>query len=164
VTGVRRCAFHLGTLVTCLFLTAGCSASFPDLHGREFAEYYKTSGTIDVHVIDDRWKQSFGRPIEIGEDQFGDMVLRSSLPVVVQFYATWCEYCREFEPVFEQVSKEFEGKVRFAKIDAEANRKLSNRMHVAVYPLFFLIRNGEVQDRWGGIRGGKQAIEERLKK
>jgi len=144
-------------------LIAGCSPPLPNLHSNEFSEFYNKPANLEEKNINNEWDRFAGVPIELKEDQFGDMVVKSSLPVTVEFYVTWCDYCEKFKPTFEKLAKKYEGKVRFATIDAEKNESLKSKMGVVAFPAFFVIKDGYVLDRWYGTRGDEYGFEKHLK-
>lgn len=155
---LRYCA------ISFLLLMTGCASPLPDLHSMDLSEFKKSGEKIDGKSIDNEWNRYSGLPIRVKEDQFGKMVLRSSLPVLVEFdTVTECKYCEEFKPTFGELAKEYEGRVRFATIYAEQNLKLKSKMGVVAYPTFFLIKDGNMIDRLVGIRGGKESFEQHFK-
>ncbi|MBI2237431.1 MAG: thioredoxin [Actinobacteria bacterium] len=65
---------------------------------------------------------------------FTEEVLRSDRPVIVDFYADWCWPCRAVSPLLEALSEEWEGEVRFAKVDVDRNPELSSAFHIVSIP------------------------------
>lgn len=88
--------------------------------------------------------------IEVNSNNFRDEVLGSEVPVLVDFWASWCGPCRAVAPVLEELASENEGKVRIAKVNVDDNRDLASQFQVASIPSFFLFKNGEVADRMMG--------------
>ena len=83
-------------------------------------------------------------PIQAGK--FQDEVVKSSKPVVVDFYADWCGPCKIIEPVIHQLSKEYEGKVKFVKVDTDANQELAMQFGIMSIPTVMFFAKGKVED------------------
>jgi thioredoxin 1 len=81
--------------------------------------------------------------IEINDGNFEDEVLRSSSPVVVDFWAPWCGPCRMIAPITEKLAKEYEGRVKFCKLNADENRQASEKYQVMSIPTLLFFRDGE---------------------
>lgn len=84
--------------------------------------------------------------IAIQGDSFQDEVVRSTQPVVVDFYADWCGPCKIIEPVIHQLSKEYEGKVKFVKVDTDANQELAMQFGIMSIPTVMFFAKGKVED------------------
>ncbi len=100
--------------------------------------------------------------LHIGSEKFEEEVVRSSTPVLVDFYADWCGPCRIIEPVIERLSQEYAGKVKFVKIDTDANQELATRFEVMSIPTVMLFKGGKVRERIIGAAPGsvcKQKVE-----
>ncbi len=76
--------------------------------------------------------------------QFDDEVLNSSKPVFVDFWAEWCGPCRAVSPAVEEVSKEYDGKVNFVKVNVDDNNELASRYNVYSIPTLAIFKNGKV--------------------
>jgi thioredoxin 1 len=78
--------------------------------------------------------------------RFQDDVVKSTLPVVVDFYADWCGPCKIIEPVIHKLSEEYQGKVKFVKIDTDANQELAMQFGIMSIPTVMFFSRGKVED------------------
>jgi thioredoxin 1 len=78
-------------------------------------------------------------------------VLQSNLPVVVDFYADWCAPCRMLVPMLQRLSVEFEGKVKFVKVNVDEEISLANRFKISGIPALFFFRDGNLVDNVVGL-------------
>jgi thioredoxin 1 len=81
--------------------------------------------------------------VVLTDDNFEKEVLQSDIPVIVDFWATWCMPCKMFAPTFEQVANEYEGKAKFGKLDTDANPKTSMEYGIRSIPTVAYFKNGE---------------------
>ena len=100
--------------------------------------------------------------IIITNDNFEQEVLNSDIPVLVDFWATWCGPCRMVAPIVAQIAEEMAGKVKVCKVDVDENQELAMRYKVASIPTLILFKNGEAVTGMVGARP-KEAILEMLK-
>lgn len=83
--------------------------------------------------------------IDIKQDNFEAEVIKSHIPVVVDYWAPWCGPCRLFSPIIEEVSKEFEGKVKFVKLNTDENQEIAQKYNIMSIPTVLLFENGAVK-------------------
>lgn len=83
---------------------------------------------------------------------FEQEVLKSTLPVVVDFYADWCGPCKRMEPVLEKVSSAYADKVKVVKLNSDENQDLSDKYQVRGLPTLILFREGQEVDRKLGFQ------------
>lgn len=76
-------------------------------------------------------------------DNFDTEVLQSSTPVLVDFYADWCNPCKMMAPVVEKLAEEFEGRVKVGKCNIDENMQIAQRYRVAHIPTFIVFKEGK---------------------
>ncbi|WP_404297055.1 thioredoxin TrxC [Halomonas sp.] len=92
-----------------------------------------------------------GEPVALSSDNFRALVERSELPVVVDFWAAWCGPCKIMAPIFAEAARELEPRLRFAKLDTEAEQSLAGRFGIRSIPTLIVFRNGREVARQPGV-------------
>ena len=87
-----------------------------------------------------------GKVIPVNETDFDSTVIRSETPVFVDFYADWCGPCNMVAPTIDALSEEYEGKVKFVKINIDDNQQLAMKYDIMSIPTSMLFENGAVKD------------------
>lgn len=82
--------------------------------------------------------------IDVNENNFVREVLESSIPVIIDIWAEWCVPCIQYSPVIEEVAKDYEGRIKFVKINADQNEKIMERLDIMSMPTTLLIERGQV--------------------
>jgi len=95
-------------------------------------------------------------PIVIRQDNFQQEVMESSLPVILDVYATWCGPCQQMAPIFEELEKEYGNVCKFAKLNVDDDRDLSIKLGIASIPTFIFVKNGEIKNKVTGFMGKKE--------
>ncbi|HZD57222.1 MAG TPA: thioredoxin [Anaerolineales bacterium] len=90
------------------------------------------------------------KPIHVSDADFEDDVLKSGVPVVVDFWAPWCGPCRMIAPVLEEIAHRYAGKLIVAKVNTDDNPEWAIRYGVQGIPTLLFIKNGEERDRLVG--------------
>jgi thioredoxin 2 len=100
-----------------------------------------------------------GRPLPLNEvARFDKHATKSDIPLLVDFWATWCGPCRAMAPIFEQAAQQLEPNVRLVKVDADAAPDLSARYAIRSIPSLLLIRHGREIARTAGAMPLPQLI------
>lgn len=85
---------------------------------------------------------------------FDSEVLEASMPVIVDFFATWCGPCKMMAPVLEKAAAEYEGKVRIGKLDVDENGELAAKYGVMSVPTLIFFKNGQIVNKMVGLQNG----------
>ena len=89
--------------------------------------------------------------LEITDANFDELVLKSSKPVMVDFWAEWCGPCRMLGPIIEEVSKDYEGKAIVGKLDVDSNQEFAAKFGVRNIPIVLVFKDGELVNRQVGV-------------
>ncbi|MDD2657008.1 MAG: thioredoxin [Patescibacteria group bacterium] len=101
--------------------------------------------------------------IILTDANFEAEVIKSDVPVFVDFWAPWCGPCQMMGPVVEQLSQEFAGKAKVGKLNVDENNLIAGKYRVMSIPTFLVFKGGEVVDQMiGGVP--KERLAEMLKK
>ncbi len=100
-----------------------------------------------------------GKPVEVTDANFEQEILKSNLPVMVDFWATWCAPCRMIAPIVEELATEYEGKLKVAKLDVDNNQGTSIKYGVRSIPTLLFFKNGQQQEQLIGAVPKKVIVE-----
>jgi len=89
--------------------------------------------------------------IDINDTNFEQEVLNSEVPVVVDFWAPWCGPCRKLGPILDEISSEFDGKVKFVKVNTDENLKTAKDYSISGLPSLLVFKNGKALERLVGL-------------
>jgi thioredoxin 1 len=88
-----------------------------------------------------------GKITEVSDANFEAEVLRSNLPVLVDFWAPWCGPCKAIAPIVEELAAEYDGKLKVAKLNVDNNPATASRYGVRGIPTLLILKGGAVKDQ-----------------
>jgi len=84
---------------------------------------------------------------ELTDDNFEQEVLKSDVPVLVDFWAEWCAPCRAIAPAVEEIAEEYQGKAKVGKLDVDNNPKVAVEYGIRSIPTLLVFKDGEIADQ-----------------
>jgi thioredoxin 1 len=88
--------------------------------------------------------------VAITRDNFDEEVLRSPIPVLVDFWADWCGPCKMMAPKLEEIAGEYKGRLKIAKVDVDKETELAEQHNISTIPALFLYKEGRIQAQRSG--------------
>ena len=99
--------------------------------------------------------------LQLSDASFDTEVVKSEKPVLVDFWAPWCGPCRMLSPLVDELSKEYEGKVKVGKLNTDDNPQVATRYRISAIPTLLFFKSGKVADQLVGVHP-KPEIKKRL--
>ena len=93
--------------------------------------------------------------LEFTDQAFDEAVLKSDVPVLVDFWAEWCGPCKALTPIVDELATEYSGRVKVGKVDTDTNREVSVRFSISAIPTLILFHKGELVEKFVGLRSKK---------
>lgn len=91
-----------------------------------------------------------GEPLHITDESFEKIVMQSNLPVIVDFWAPWCNPCKMIAPTLDKLAKELEGKIIIAKVNTDDHAEWMQKFGIQGIPTLLFVSNGKVVHRQVG--------------
>jgi thioredoxin 1 len=99
------------------------------------------------------------KPVEITDTNFEQEVLKSDVPVLIDFWAIWCGPCRVIAPVVEEIAGEYEGKLKVGKLDVDNNPQTAVKYGIRSIPTLLIFNKGEVSEQMIGALPKAQIVD-----
>jgi thioredoxin 1 len=102
------------------------------------------------------------KPFKVTDDAFESEVLQGAKPTLVDFWAAWCGPCRMIAPIVEEIASEYDGRLKVAKMDVDANPNTPGQLGIRGIPTLILFKGGVEVKRLIGYRPKEAMVEELL--
>ena len=99
------------------------------------------------------------KPIPLDDANFDGEVLKSDTPVLVDFWAIWCGPCKMIAPVVEELAREFDGKLKVAKVDVDSNPQTAMKFGIRSIPTLLVFKGGQVVEQIIGAVPKRHLLE-----
>ncbi len=99
------------------------------------------------------------KPIELSETNFEQEVLKTNLPVLVDFWAAWCGPCKMIAPIVDEIAGEYESKLKIGKVDVDNNQQIAMKYGIRSIPTLLVFKNGKVVEQIVGAAPKKSLVE-----
>lgn len=101
-----------------------------------------------------------GASVHTTDGNFKEDVLEAKEPVLVDFWAEWCGPCRLVGPILDELAKEFEGKIKIAKVNVDENHQVSTDYHIRSIPTLLFFKNGQMVKQLVGAHPKSKLVSE----
>jgi thioredoxin 1 len=118
---------------------------------------------IGITISDQEEEMTGPEPIQVSDTDFEQEILKSELPAMVDFWAAWCGPCRAIAPVVEELARDYQGKVKVAKMNVDENAKTPAKYGNRAIPTLIIFKGGQVVEQITGAVS-RSLIENALKK
>lgn len=97
--------------------------------------------------------------VTLTKDNFKEVVLDADKPVLVDFWATWCQPCQMLGPIIKEIAEEYEGKAVVGKVDVDSQQELAAEYGIQSIPCVICFKNGQVAERMVGYRPKQDIVK-----
>jgi thioredoxin 1 len=97
--------------------------------------------------------------VHVNDASFADEVLAADVPVLVDFWAAWCGPCKMIAPILDDLAEQFEGKIKIAKVDVDANKETPSKFGIRGIPTLIIFKNGAAHATKVGALSKAQLVE-----
>ncbi len=99
-----------------------------------------------------------GHPVTMTDANFQDMIKKNKI-VVIDCWAEWCSPCKHIAPIIEELAKDFKGRIVFAKLDVDSNKRVPVEFKIMAIPTLLIFKDGELADRIIGLTPKPRLVE-----
>lgn len=99
------------------------------------------------------------KPLELTESTFDQEVLKSTIPVLVDFWAVWCGPCKMIAPIVDELATEYEGKLKIGKVDVDNHQQIAMQYGIRSIPTLLVFKGGKVVEQIVGAAPKKMLME-----
>ncbi len=96
--------------------------------------------------------------LHLTDKDFDEKALKSDLPVLVDFWAAWCNPCKAMGPIIDEIANELDGKIKVAKVNVDEAQELASKFKVMSIPTLFIFQGGEIVEQIVGVLSKDQLI------
>ena len=97
--------------------------------------------------------------VHVTDASFDSDVIKSELPTLVDFWATWCGPCKMIAPVLDELATEYEGRIKICKMDVDENREVAAKFNVRGIPTLIMFKNGDLEETKVGAVSRAQLVK-----